>query len=241
MLELLQELGLTAAEAKTYLALLEVGESTAGPIIKRAQLHRATVYDALKRLIEKGLVRTVLRGKIRRFAAAEPTELLNQLDLKSQKLKAALPELIALKKLPEQEVTVYEGLRGLQTVLDRILGELKSGGSYDDFGVSGLFRERLPAYWDKWQDTKKKYKIASRCIFDEELKSRNPKFLRDYFGEARFQPHEFASLTDTMIYKDTVVLFIWTAKPPIAVLLKNKENAEGYRRQFEFMWQNAKS
>jgi len=239
VLELLQELGLTAAEAKTYLALLELGETNAGPLIRRAQLHRATVYDSLKRLIEKGLVHTVLRGKIKRFAAAEPVELLSQLELKTKKLEAALPELVARKKLPEQEVTVYEGIRGLQTVLDRILEETKGKG-YDDFGVSGLFRVVMGPYWDKWQAKKREYDTVSRCIFDEELREKNPKFLRDYFGESRFQSHEFSGVTDTMIFNETVVLFIWKAKPPIAILIKNADNAASYLRQFEFMWENAK-
>jgi len=64
--------------------------------------------------------------------------------------------------------------------------------------------------------------------------------LKDYYGEARFHPKEYASITDTIIYKDTVALFIWTAKPPIAVLIKNKDNAQSYLNQFRLMWKYAK-
>ena len=92
---------------------------------------------------------------------------------------------------------------------------------------------------DLWQRKKKKYNIKARCIFDEELKEQNPGLLADYFGKARFHSHEFKSLTDTMIYNDKVVLFIWTAKPPIAVVVQNKANAESYKNQFNLIiWLN---
>ncbi|MBI4983149.1 hypothetical protein HZC32_00700 [Candidatus Woesearchaeota archaeon] len=64
--------------------------------------------------------------------------------------------------------------------------------------------------------------------------------MKDYYGQARFHPKEFSSLTDTMIYKDTLLLFIWTARPPIAVVIKNKDNAESYKNQFKILWKYAK-
>ena len=50
----LVDAGLTNAEARVYLALLELGSTTAGPVIKKAGLHRGTTYQVLQRLLEKG-------------------------------------------------------------------------------------------------------------------------------------------------------------------------------------------
>lgn len=122
-----------------------------------------------------------------------------------------------------------------------MLEELKDGGEYLDFGVSGLFRELMGSYWYLWQRKKKKYKIKAKCIFDEAIKEKNSDLLKDYFGKARFHSSKFKSLTDTMIYNDIVILFIWTANPPIAVVIQNKENANSYRNQFNFMWKNSKN
>ena len=77
-------------------------------------------------------------------------------------------------------------------------------------------------------------------IFNEEIKDRDPQLLKDYIGEARFHPKEYSSITDTVIYKDTVILFVWTAKPPVAIVIKNKDNADSYRNQFMLMWKQAK-
>ncbi len=237
-IDVLEQLGLSGAEAKVYLALLETGSTLAGPIIKKTGLHRGTTYQILQRLIEKGLVSFVVKSGKRYFEATDPERFLDILKEKEESLKNILPELKLKKQLSKekQETTVYSGVKGIHSVMDKMLEDLNPNGIYYDFGVSGLFRQVMGPYWDIWQKKKRKFKIKSQVIFTEEIKKKNPKLLKDYFGEARFHPKEFYSITDTIIYKDTVVLFIWTAKPPIAVVIKNKDNAESYKKQFKFMW-----
>lgn len=241
-MDILEDLGLSEAEAKVYLALLETGSTLAGPIIKKTALHRGTTYQILQRLIEKGLVSFVIKSGKRYFEATDPKRFLEILKEKEEKIQEILPSLIQKRELgkEKQEVNVYSGYKGIKTVCENMLEELKDGGEYLDFGVSGLFREVMGSYWDLWQKKKKKYKIKAKCIFDETLKDKNPNLLKDYFGEAKFHSQEFKSLTDTIIYKDKVVLFIWTAKPQIAVIIQNKENADSYRNQFNLMWKHSK-
>ena len=241
-IDILEDLGLSEAEAKVYLALLETGSTLAGQIIKKTGLHRGTTYQILQRLVEKGLVSFVIKAGKRYFEATDPKRFLEILKEKEEKIQEILPSLIQKRELgkEKQEVNVYSGYKGIKTVCENILEELKDGEEYLDFGVSGLFREIMGPYWDLWQKRKRKYKIKAKCIFDETLKEKNPNLLKDYFGEAKFHSQEFKSLTDTMIYKDKVVLFIWTAKPPIAVVIQNKENADSYRNQFNLMWKHSK-
>lgn len=240
--EVLQELGLSEAESKVYIALLETGSTLAGPVIKKTGLHRGTTYQILQRLKEKGLVSSIIKGKKQYFEPANPNRLMDVLKEKEEKLQSVLPALN--QKLEEskekQEVTVYYGIKGIRSVMDKMLEELKPNREYFDFGVSGLFRDFMGPYWDLWQKKKREYGIKSFVIFTEELKQKNPGLIKDYFGQARFHPKEYSSITDTMIYRDTVLLLIWTAKPPIAVVIKNKDNAESYKNQFKLMWRLAK-
>ncbi len=241
-IEMLEELGLSGAEAKVYLALLETGSTLAGQIIKKTGLHRGTTYQVLQRLKEKGLVSSIIKGKKQYFEPANPERLMDVLKERQERLQVILPALklkLAASK-EKQEVTVYYGTKGIRSVLDKMLEDLDPKGEYFDFGVSGMFRDVMGPYWDLWQKRKRKYKIKSYVIFNEELKKKNPKLLKEYFGEARFHPKEYSSITDTIIYKDTVILFIWTAKPAIAVVTKNKDNAESYKNQFKLMWKHAK-
>jgi len=241
-LETLEDLGLSEAEAKIYLALIETGSTLAGPIIKKTGLHRGTTYQILQRLKEKGLVSSIIKGKKQYFQPVNPERLMDVLKNKQEKLREILPNLKAKLKASEekQEIIVYAGIKAIRSVMDKMLEDLNPKGEYYDFGVSGLFREIMKEYWDIWQKKKRKYKIKSYVIFNEESIKKNPKLLKDYYGEARFHPKEYSSITDTMIYKDIIILFIWTAQPPTAIVIKNKDNAESYKNQFKFMWKKAK-
>src|SRR3989344_279100 len=241
-MEVLEDFGLSEGEAKVYLALIDIGSTLAGPVIKKTGLHRGTTYQILQRLLGKGLVSSVIKGKKQFFAPVDPRRLVDILKEKQENLEIILPQLNArLKESKEkQEVTVYSGVKGIRSVMGKILEELKYKGEYYDFGVSGLFQEVMGDYWYLWQKRKKDYKIKSYVIFNENLKKNNPKLVNDYFGEARFHPKEYSSITDTMIYEDTVILFVWTGKPPFAVVIKNKDNAESYKNQFKLIWKHAR-
>lgn len=237
------ELGLTEAEAKVYMSLLGLGSTLVGPVIKKTGLHRATTYETLQRLIEKGLASFLVKGKKKYFEASAPERLLDVLKEKEEHFLQILPMLSTKKNATEeaQGVTVYSGLKGLRTVFDGLLEELKNKGTYFDFGVSGLFREKMPAYWDLWQKQKKKFGIKSFVIFNESLKKTNPKLLVDYIGKKKFHPETFPSFTDTIIFNDKVALIIWTATPPLAIVVKNKENADSYKNQFKILWAACKN
>ena len=238
-LKTLQRVGLTEGESKVYLALLRLGQTTTGPIVKKSGVTTSKSYKILARLEEKGLVSSIVKGKKHYFQATDPERLLDLLREKEERLRDILPQLKIKQKnsLEKQEVTVYSGSNGIRNVLEKMLTELGESGKYYDFGVSGKFREVMVNYWDLWQKQKKKLKIWSEVIFTEEI--RDSSLVKDYFGKCRFHPKEYTSLTDTMIYLDTVILFIWNARPPIAIVIKNKDNASSYKNQFKMLWKAA--
>ena len=238
-LAVLEELGLTEAECRVYLALLELGSSRAGPIIKKTNLHRGTTYQILQRLEEKGLVSSIIEGKKQKFDAADPQRLMDLLKEKEENLHSILPELALKRKMSKetQDVTVYYGIKGIRSILDKILEELSSGGEYCDFGVSGKFRDVMGPYWDLFQKRKRTLSIKSRVLFNENVKKNYPGLLKDYVGKARFI--ESGSITDTIIYSNTVVLLIWTSTPVVGIVIENKDNANSYRSNFELLWKHA--
>ena len=74
-----EQLGLTKSESKIYLTLLDYGSMLAGKVAEKAGIHRRNVYDALHRLIEKGLVSyyhqaEMLVNGLAEKAAANPKE-----------------------------------------------------------------------------------------------------------------------------------------------------------------------
>ncbi len=71
--DLLQRVGLTEYEAKTYLALLTMHLSTATKIAEKAGVPRTRIYSVLEALRDKGWVK-VLSGVPLLFRANEPVE-----------------------------------------------------------------------------------------------------------------------------------------------------------------------
>jgi len=73
-LELLKEIGLTESETKVYLALLELGSTTKGPIVDKSQVASSKIYELLEKLIQKGLASFVVKSGTKYFEAAPPKE-----------------------------------------------------------------------------------------------------------------------------------------------------------------------
>ncbi len=238
--DVLVNFGLTQNETKVYLALLELGSTTTGALIARTGLHVPRVYDSLRGLIHKGLVSFVIKNKKKCFDAADPEHMLELLKDKEREMNEALPELRKMKRiagLKFEAATIFKGKKGLRTVLDSILSELKGGGEYLDFGVGGGFRQVMGIYWDRWQEMKKKLKVHSRVLFDEKL--RGSQLVKDYIGGYKFVPSKYFCPSDTFIYNDKIVIFIWTADPPTAVVIRDPSSAGGYKNIFKWMWSMA--
>ena len=233
----LQQLGLTKIEAKVYLALLKIGSTTTGPLVRATELHRATVYDVLKRLIEKGLVNYIIKEKTKYFEATKPGHLVDILKEEKEELKkreeTAMHLVYKLNKIQElskskETAHVFVGVKGVKTVLDDTIGnELLILGS------SGRFRDRLGPYFYKFLKRNKELKVKIRLIASESVKETNiPKFV---WGEKRFIPKQYESPISIMIFGDKVATFVWAEKP-IAFLIESKEAADSYRNYFEMLW-----
>ncbi|MFH1448342.1 MAG: helix-turn-helix domain-containing protein [Candidatus Micrarchaeota archaeon] len=238
----LEKFGLTRNESKVYLALLEEGACGVNTVVRRTGLHAPRVYESLDRLVIKGLASFVYKGKRKEFKATTPKrfkELLNDME---ERLSRIMPELLDMEKHAkgEQKATVYVGKEGIRSVMKDVLDDLKPGERYFDFGVSGLFREVMGPFWDYWQNRKRMYGLRSRCIFDERVKKKGT-FVKDYFGQARFVSRDYYNPTDTFIFKDKILMCMWNAKPPLAILIHDKETAVGYRRYFNMMWKIARN
>ena len=97
--ESLRNLGLTDSEIKVYLALLELGSTTKGPIVDKSRVASSKIYELLEKLSQKGLISTVIRSGTRYFEAAPPSRLLDYLKEKEANLKEQ--EINLQKLIPE--------------------------------------------------------------------------------------------------------------------------------------------
>lgn len=114
----LEDIGLTDKEARTYLALLELGPTTVVNIGKKSGIKRTTTYEILKGLLTKGLVTEQVFGKRRRFVAESPARLLENKKDEVQKLHDMIPTLEALHNVSIERPSVqfFEGKEALKQI-----------------------------------------------------------------------------------------------------------------------------
>lgn len=230
--ELLENLGMTKAEIKVYLCLLELNSASASEISERAELYRKNAYDALGKLIKKGLVSFANEENKRIYTATDPHKLLEFVDIRKKEIEIMLPELKRLYRLPPKsdEVTVYKGKEGLKTIFEDII---KSKINYDKFGSGEKFKQYLKFYYPQYQKKKVENGIKCRAIYSEN--ERHEDFVKEFVGEVRFLPTEFVNPTTTIIYGDKVAIIIWKENP-LGILMRSREVARSYRYYFESLW-----
>ena len=95
----LEEIGLTKREIKVYMALLEVGLSSVGQIIKKSGIPGSKIYETLDKLKKRGLISSVLKENKQFFQASDPKTILDFLDEQRRNiLENVLPKLESLQK-----------------------------------------------------------------------------------------------------------------------------------------------
>lgn len=240
-ISILEDLGLTNAEIKVYLALLELGNTTAGLIIEKSRLQNSVVHRALNTLIEKGLISFILKGKKKIYQATDPENFYNFIEDKKKRFKQILPELKKKQKVakPKAQATIYKGKKGINEIYNILLNS--KGKEYNTYGGGArVTHEVMGETWWKNLHTKRiAKKIKARQVFDETIRKFGKELRKRPLSNVKFLSQEFEQLQETVIIKDYVAIIIFTENP-YGLLIKDKIVADGYRKQFEIMWKTAK-
>jgi len=233
----LEEAGLTPTESKIYLSLLEKGACRAGEITRHTGIHRRSVYDAIERLIEKGLVSYIKTNNRHYFEAVDPERLLELLKERENNIKQILPELQMLRKFSDEkkEVLFFRGKPAIKTVYD---DQIKEGKEVLTFGDAVNVNEIVKYYFPHFDKERIEKNIKVRMLFDESAKKE--KYLKKIpLSDIRFIQKGNKSPVSTNIYGNKVSIIIWDDEPK-AILIAEAVLAESFRAYFEFMWKLAK-
>lgn len=237
----LMELGLTHGEAKVYIALSELGSSTVGPIVKKANVAYSNIYEILNRLLEKGLVTFIIKNETKYFQATNPENLLDYLEKKEKEisnqkrtLAKLLPKLKGKEVKPEEEAEIFVGLKGLKAGYIRLFTENPSAG---EWVFLYLHRKEYAKESDifyrgmlKWLKTK----IPARGISNEEYRGS-----KAVFKTTKMRYVNFPTPGNIELFQDKVLIVSWGTKP-VAFLIRSKEIAEIMKEYFESVWRIAK-
>lgn len=245
----LKEAGLTEGEVKVYLALLELGVSTIGPILEKSRVTKSIIYTILDRLMRKGLVSYIIKEKTKYFQAGQPDKLLEYIDLRKKeleenkkKVEELLPQLLLQQQMsPKSEATIYVGFKGIMSVHDKRFEKLRRGEEYFFFGLPATQPEYYHAYWKRDHQKREKLGIKCRMLYNSKvdtavLQNRNSFKLCD----ARRMPIDIDTPAWILGYKDVTVIGLPVTEKSLAFEIVNQEVADSFKNYFEWFWNKTK-
>lgn len=238
-MQIFEDLGLSQAETKTYLALLELGTSTAGPILEKSGIQNSVVHRALHSLIEKGLINYVIEGRRRLYQATDPENFIRFIDDKKIRFQDILSELKEKQQFSKktESATIYKGTRGITEVYNLMV---KQKGEYNTFGGGEECVSRMGMSW--WLNIHTKRvanKLRARQVFDEGVRKDATDIESKSLTKVRYLAKEFASFQETVIVGDYVAITVFTQEP-YSFLMHDHKVAESYRKYFALLWNMAK-
>jgi len=236
--EILMDIGFTKNEAKTYIALLNLGLATATKISKNSGLHRANVYDSLKKLSEKGFVTHIQKENTSYYSATNPQSLLRIIKEKENNLKTILPQLMLTKKLAGStgEAHIFESVTSFMNLLHNLLDYKEEILVY---GIPKLAPGRIKTKIPHFHKKRISLDIDMKHIYNHNAKERIEILNNMKNTFAKYLPKSFDSQVSTTICGEEVILTLWHENL-INIQIKNKSVANSYKKYFELLWNAAK-
>lgn len=242
----LEEIGLTKSEIKVYIALLELGSSTTGPIVDKSQTANSKIYVVLEKLINKGLVTFFKQEGLKYFKSVPPSQLLRYLKEKQEKIKEQeskikqiLPTLesISNQKEEEKEAVIFKGRKGIKTAFNDLVDSLEKGDHVNIMGVYSFGEEfkELALYFQKIRSKKG---VKANFLINKNAKSIAEEFKKYPPLEIRFMKEEIITPAIFLIYKNKVIINL--GDEMVFFMLKSQSTADAFNIYFKKLWDSSK-
>jgi len=240
MKKLLIALGFSEKEAEVYLALLEIGSSSAAVIAKRTNQAKSTVLFFLDKMIQKGYVIRSQRGRVQYFHA-DPKLLQQQkqkeLETTQSKLSDLLPLLEEIKNpySTPPKIVFREGVENCKKAYLEILEsdtEVLEFGSYGD--LESKFGQK---FMSEFIQGRIKNDVEVKVIGKVEgsakkVKSRDKKEKRT----VRFFPEHCGPIHSAVNIFNNKVLLLNVSSDAYAITIENQEFYETLKSLHELIW-----
>ena len=247
--QILEEIGLGKGEIKVYFALLELGESTIGPISKKARVTPAKTYPILQKLTEKGLITRIIKSNTQHYQAFNPKRILDYIKEKKKKLEheereieKMIPQLMQKQKFEaKQSASLYNSYRGLKTLYNEFIETLQE--TKEDFIAFTLGDEyedsNLMFFFEHYDLVRKELGIKTKLIgIEKQRKFFDEKYMKNLNLETKYLPYS-AVPQGVIIVGDKVATMLWHPEPT-AFVIQSEIIANSYKQFFSDLWKLAK-
>ncbi len=239
--DILIQAGLTQNEAKIYQVILENNQLSVTQISKISNIHRRNVYDAIERLIDKGLAFQLFNQFENHYKAVDPHKLIEIIKEKENKLNSILPELEKkyYTKPVRQSFFIYKGVQGFKNYLMDIV---KSKADIYSIGEKGIwFDKKIKNFFNSFQRQIESSQGELFFLYDDQAIRQIPNVIQGLGSVNKKLPKAQNSNTTCHIYSDRVVT-LNHAEPAkldddIVIYIQIDQNlVDSYKKWFNFIW-----
>lgn len=239
-------------DANMYLTLLHLGGQTAAVVATHIRRHRITVYHALERLTEKGIVESSLRKGAKYYTALAPEALLSKykterrrvtsrLDIGIESLESLVPYLQKMEVRDDigPQIQLFHGKDALKNIYQLSL-EASSMYAYYYQPWPVKDRKRLSLI-DEWHTAQRvKHKIPVKILIPKTDEGVQFSALKKELKETLVIPTSLFPFKDLTILTDDRML-IFSLADDMGVSIKSRYIAQNQRAIFELAWNGAKT
>lgn len=242
----LESIGLTNAEAKVYLALLELGASSTGPLVRHSRTADSKIYEVLDKLMAKGLASAYVEDNVKRYRAAPPKMIMDYLQEKKRRVEEEetavaklLPrlELMTHSQAKEKEVSIFSGPKGVRTAFAGIVDALDKG---EEVRIMGVY-EYQPAFLravERFHTLRSDKGVKARVLISSSAPS-TARLLKSFrLVEIRSLPESMFTPAIFIIYKGRVIIHL--GDEFTMFLIKSESANRAFGAYFEMIWAQAK-
>lgn len=236
-IDTLVDVGLKPAEAKVYLALLDLGESAVQAVAHKAGLQRPNCYSVLEALRKKGLVSLSVSDRGRRYVAENPKRLKQLISERLTRLDEALPILeSSFRASPSKPIVrYYEGRDNIYQLYEEILKTKEYACVYSPEFLVGEMNDYLGPFGEL---------VAKRKIKMREIITGN--YVPEHYGkvfheplqQVRFMSPDKPTQTEFIIYGDKLALLAYRPTNH-ALVIEGSDIIQTMRLLFEELWKHA--
>ncbi len=242
--QILKYFGLHKNDIEIYKALLGIGLSKTGQIMRTTSISSSRVYESLKHLIQKGLVSYQVRNNIKYYQAEMPDQLIEIAETNKLQLQKFATEVrhFPIRETERNETNVYEGKHGFKMAFTEHIRRLQKKEEISIIAFSTRFAnsKELRVFLANLDRILLNKKCRIRMLLEKEMESVMKKDRVDMsLYSIRYLPSGYFSPTAVNISEHEVMLSVW-GKTPIVFSIKNPPVIAGFKKNFEFLWNMAK-
>lgn len=234
-----KDIGFSENETRVYLALLDLGQTTIGPISAKSHVQPTNAYMAIESLIDRGLLSFVHVSNAKYFKTNNPEQVMRIVREQQEKAKAILPLLLQKQKDSpfHQEAEVYDGKEALHALYHSIINSTGPEDFYYSFALKKeyflsdsaklFYRQKHLLMIDKGLKD-------DRMIVHSDVKAEFEKTFGD-IPEMRVCYVDVDLPLGLTITKDRVINTVWQDRP-LAVEIRSLSLVDQYKRFFLQVW-----